>query len=193
MVHIFCSDSVVTENKLPSAPSGDGVSSSQSASGHQTAWFGAPGKMSMADIVKMGRPHTKTTNSQKIVTAVNQEHETVKDQWPSIEKPMATSTSSVSAAPTEPVICNGPADFQSSGGDQQLKGHLEDAHLAENGPFGNLGRDHVQADTVVVPEDDESEVTSEFDDTPYEPQTQSHPVEHQKGTNFTLYKRFQHV
>ncbi|XP_013636376.1 PREDICTED: RNA polymerase II degradation factor 1-like [Brassica oleracea var. oleracea] len=174
------SDSVAVDSKTSTVSSGGGISSSQPVSVQQPAWFGAAGQRSMADIVKMGRPHTKTTNSQKIVTAVNQEHETVKDQWPSIEKPMATSTSSVSAAPTEPVICNGPADFQSSGGDQQLKGHLEDAHLAENGPFGNLGRDHVQADTVVVPEDDESEVTSEFDDTPYEPQTQSHPVEHQK-------------
>ncbi|KAF3578315.1 hypothetical protein DY000_02035218 [Brassica cretica] len=174
------SDSVAVDSKTSTVSSGGGISSSQPVSVQQPAWFGAAGQRSMADIVKMGRPHTKTTNSQKIVTAVNQEHETVKDQWPSIEKPMAASTSSVSAAPTEPVICNGPADFQSSGGDQQLKGHLEDAHLAENGPFGNLGRDHVQADTVVVPEDDESEVSSEFDDNPYEPQTQSHPVEHQK-------------
>ncbi|KAH0886780.1 hypothetical protein HID58_062876 [Brassica napus] len=173
-------DSVAVDSKTSTVSSGGGISSSQPVSVQQPAWFGAAGQRSMADIVKMGRPHTKTTNSQKIVTAVNQEHETVKDQWPSIEKPMAASTSSVSAAPTEPVICNGPADFQSSGGDQQLKGHLEDAHLAENGPFGNLGRDHVQADTVVVPEDDESEVSSEFDDNPYEPQTQSHPVEHQK-------------
>ncbi|WZY90357.1 hypothetical protein YC2023_047092 [Brassica napus] len=177
------SDSVAVDSKTPTVSSGGGISSSQPVSVQQPAWFGAAGQRSMADIVKMGRPHTKTTNSQKNVSVVNQEHETVKDQWPSIEKPMAASTSSVSVAPTEPVICNGPADFQSSGGDQQVKGHLEDTHLTENGPFGNLGRDHVQADTVaggVVPED-ESEVSSEVDDDDtYEHQTQNHPVEHQK-------------
>ncbi|KAG5401958.1 hypothetical protein IGI04_016565 [Brassica rapa subsp. trilocularis] len=177
------SDSVAVDSKTPTVSSGGGISSSQPVSVQQPAWFGAAGQRSMADIVKMGRPHNKTTNSQKNVPVVNQEHETVKDQWPSIEKPMAASTSSVSVAPTEPVICNGPADFQSSGGDQQVKGHLEDTHLTENGPFGNLGRDHVQADTVaggVVPED-ESEVSSEVDDDDtYEHQTQNHPVEHQK-------------
>ncbi|KAF8108882.1 hypothetical protein N665_0104s0193 [Sinapis alba] len=180
------SDSVAVDSKTPTVSLGGGISSSQSVSGQQTAWFGAAGQMSMADIVKMGRPHNKTTNSQK---KVSEEHEVaasqqaaVKDQWPSIEKPMSASTSSVSVAPTESVRCNGPADFQSSGGDQQLKGHLEDTHLAENGPFGNLERDHVQADTIaggVVPED-ESEVSSEFDDNPHGHQTQNHPVEHQK-------------
>ena len=193
MLYILCSDSVAVDSKTPTVSLGGGISSSQPVSVQQPAWFGAAGQRSMADIVKMGRPHTKTTNSQKIVSAVNQEHETVKDQWPSIEKPTAASTSSVSVAPTEPEICIGPYDFQSSGGDQQVKGHLEDTHLTENGHFGNLGRDHVQADTVaggVVPED-ESEVSSEVDDDDtYEHQTQNHPVEHQKGKNFTLYKCF---
>ncbi|KAL0740545.1 hypothetical protein Bca4012_082058 [Brassica carinata] len=176
------SDSVAVDSKTPTVSSGDGISSSQPVSAQQTPWLRAAGQMSMADIVKMGRPHNRTTNSQKKVSEVNQEHETVKDQWPSIEKPMAASTSSVSVAPTESERCNGPADLPSSGGDQQLKGHLEDTHLAENGPFGNLGRDHVQADTIAgggVPEE-ESEVSSEFDDNPHGHQTQNHPVEHQK-------------
>ncbi|KAJ0259806.1 hypothetical protein HA466_0061050 [Hirschfeldia incana] len=176
------SDSVAVDSKTPAVSSGGGISSSQPVAVQQTPWFGAAGQMSMADIVKRGIPQNKTTNSQKNVSEVNQEHETVKDQWPSIEKPMAASTSSVSVAPTDSVRCNGPADFQSSGGDQQLEGHLEDTHIAENGPFGNLGREHAQADTVagvVVPED-ESEVSSELDDHPYEHQTQNHPVEHQK-------------
>ncbi|KAJ0262066.1 hypothetical protein HA466_0050630 [Hirschfeldia incana] len=172
------SDSVAVDTKTPS--------SSQPVSAQQPAWFGAAGQMSMADIVKMGsRPHNKTTNPQK-----NHEHEIaanqhvpVKDQWPLIEKPMAAaSTASVSVAPTESEICNGPVDYQSSTGDQQLKGDLEDTQLAENGPYGNLGRDQVQADTVaggVVPED-ESGVSSEFDDDPHRHETQDHPVEHQK-------------
>ncbi|CAH8377779.1 unnamed protein product [Eruca vesicaria subsp. sativa] len=145
----------------------------------------AAGQMSMADIVKMGRPHNKITNSQKNHEhdiAANQ-HVPVKDQWPSIEKLTAASTASVSVEPTEPEICNGPADYQSSrGGDRQLKDQLEVTQRADNGPFGNLGRDQVQADTVaggVVPED-ESGVSSEFDDNPYRHEMQNHPVEHQR-------------
>lgn len=190
VVYIFCSDSVAVDSKTETVSSGGGISSSQPVSGQQTAWFGAAGQMSMADIVKMGRPHNKTTNSHK-----NHEHEIaanqhvpVKDQWPSIEKPMAAaSTASVSVVPTESEICSGPADYQSSRGDQQLKGHLEDTQLANNGPLENLGRDQVlQDDTVaggVIPED-ESGVSSEFEDNPYRHETtQKHPVEHQKGMN----------
>ncbi|XP_022544453.2 uncharacterized protein LOC106357965 isoform X2 [Brassica napus] len=186
------SDSVVTENKLPSAPSGDGISSSQSASGHQTAWFGAPGKMSMADIVKMGRPQNKTKNLQQNVNThseINHENEAnanhqvpVKDEWPSIEKPQAPNTSSVSVAPVESEICSSPADLQSDRVDQHLSDRLGDIHLAENGPSENLGVDHVQHDSVNgrnVQEDD-SVVSSEFKDNQYTYQTQSHPVEHHK-------------
>ncbi|CAH8365641.1 unnamed protein product [Eruca vesicaria subsp. sativa] len=179
------SDSAAVDSKTPNVSSGSGIPSSQPVSVQQPAWFGAAGQMSMADIVKRGIPHNKSTNSQKNVSeheSAASQHVAVKDQWPSIEKPMAASTSSVPVAPTEPEIRNGPEDFQSSGGDQQLKGHLEDTRLAENGPFGNIGRDHVQADTVaggVVPED-ECGVSSEFDDHPYGHQTQDHPVEHQK-------------
>ncbi|XP_022569519.1 uncharacterized protein LOC111212305 isoform X3 [Brassica napus] len=180
------SDSVVTENKLPSAPSGDGVSSSQSASGHQTAWFGAPGKMSMADIVKMGRPQSKTTNSQQNVnmrSEINHEQEVnanhqvpVKDEWPSIEKPPAPSTSSVSVAPAESEICSGPADFQS---DQHLSHRLGDIRLAENGPSENLGGEHDSVAGRNVQED-ESGVSSEFNGNQYTYQTHSHRVEHHK-------------
>ncbi|CAN7049702.1 unnamed protein product [Brassica rapa subsp. trilocularis] len=186
------SDSVVTENKLPSAPSGDGISSSQSASGHQTAWFGAPGKMSMADIVKMGRPQNKTKNLQQNVNThseINHENEAnanhqvpVKDEWPSIEKPQAPNTSSVSVAPVESEICSSPADLQYDRVDQHLSDRLGDIHLAESGPSENLGVDHVQHDSVNgrnIQEDD-SGVSSEFKDNQYTYQTQSHPVEHHK-------------
>ncbi|CAH2059454.1 unnamed protein product [Thlaspi arvense] len=181
------SDSVAMDSKTPTVTSGGGVPSSQSVSGHQPAWLGAAGQRSMADIVKMGRPNNKTTNSRKNVDMRSEghaiganQHVPVQDEWPSIEKPIAASTS-VSVAPTESDICNGPADFQSSRGDQHLEGHLEDAHLAEKGPFGNLGRDHVHGSVAggVVQEDD-SGVSSEFDENPYEHQTQNHPVEHQK-------------
>ncbi|KAJ4907114.1 hypothetical protein Rs2_10772 [Raphanus sativus] len=171
------SDSVAVDSKTPTVSSGGGVSPSQPVYGQQTAWFGAAGQMSKADIVKMGRPpHNKTTNShknQEPEISLNQ-HVPVKDQWPSIEKPMAAaSTASVSVAPTESEICSVPVDFQSSRGDQQLKGHLEETQLAINGPLGNIGRDQVQADTVSggVDPGDESGVSSEYYDNPYRHET----------------------
>lgn len=177
------SEPVATENKLPPVTLGDGISSSQSASGHQTAWFGAPGQRSMAEVVKMGRPQNKTTKQNvNMGSEINHEHKVsanhqapVKDEWPSIEKPLAPSTSSLSVAPAESEVRNGPADFQSDRGDQYLKDRLENIHIAESGPSESRGVDHVQADSV---QEDESVVSSEIDDNPY--QTQSHPVEHHK-------------
>ncbi|KAF9672568.1 hypothetical protein SADUNF_Sadunf11G0055700 [Salix dunnii] len=56
------SDSVATENKAPSVSAGDGVSSSlQPSPVYQSAWMGALGQVSMADIVKMGRPQNKAS------------------------------------------------------------------------------------------------------------------------------------
>ncbi|KAJ0228794.1 hypothetical protein HA466_0321800 [Hirschfeldia incana] len=182
------SDSVVTENKLTSA-AGDGISLPQPASGHQTAWFGAPGKMSMADIVKMGRPQNKASNSKQNVnmrSEINHEREAnanhqvpVKEEWPSIQKP-APGTSSVSVAPAESEVCDGHADFQSARVDQHLSDRLGNIHLAEKGPSENLGVDQVQPDSVAgknVQEDD-SGVSSEFNENQYAYQTQSHPAEH---------------
>ncbi|KAH6790252.1 hypothetical protein C2S51_005258 [Perilla frutescens var. frutescens] len=57
------SNGATAENKgylfgaASAAPSGV-----QPASGYQSAWVGAPGQVSMADIVKMGRPHNKASN-----------------------------------------------------------------------------------------------------------------------------------
>ena len=185
---MFCSDSVVTENRLPPAASSDGISSSsQPASGHQTPWFGAPGQMSMADIVKRGRPQNKTTNSQR--SEINHEHEVnanhqvpVKDEWPSIEKPLAPITSSVSVAPVESEACGGAADFQSERVDQQhLRDRLENIQLEESGPSEDLGVDHVQPGSVGNVQEEDSGVSSESNDNQYTYETQSHPVEHHKG------------
>ena len=40
---------------------GDGISSSSQPSGYHSAWLGVPGQVSMADIVKMGRPQNKAS------------------------------------------------------------------------------------------------------------------------------------
>ncbi|KAL7212568.1 hypothetical protein ACSBR2_015291 [Camellia fascicularis] len=56
------SDLTTIENKVMTIDTVDGI---QLSSGYQPAWSGVPGQVSMADIVKMGRPHSKgsiTTN-----------------------------------------------------------------------------------------------------------------------------------
>ncbi|KAL1320530.1 uncharacterized protein LOC107638788 isoform X2 [Arachis ipaensis] len=53
------SDSVTTENKTSALGMGDAVSSSSQQGGLQSPWVRNAGQLSMADIVKMGRPQTK--------------------------------------------------------------------------------------------------------------------------------------
>lgn len=56
-----------TENKTSAIVSGDGISSSsQPSSGFQSSWLGVPGQVSMAEIVKMGRPHNKALPHQNV-------------------------------------------------------------------------------------------------------------------------------
>ncbi|XP_039033961.1 uncharacterized protein LOC120169959 isoform X3 [Hibiscus syriacus] len=56
------SEVVVSEHKMSTLGLGDGISSSSQPTGHQSAWVGVPGQVSMADIVKMGRPQNKPSS-----------------------------------------------------------------------------------------------------------------------------------
>ncbi|KAJ9135915.1 hypothetical protein P3X46_033038 [Hevea brasiliensis] len=68
------SDSLASENKMSTLGLGDGVSSSlQPPSGFQSPWLGVPGQVSMADIVKMGRPHNKAS-AMPLHHGVNHHH-----------------------------------------------------------------------------------------------------------------------
>ncbi|XP_071735842.1 uncharacterized protein [Rutidosis leptorrhynchoides] len=86
--------------KAPSTISAaDSASVSQPSSGYQSAWGGAPGQKSMADIVKMGRPQTKvytTSNSSQpsishnVIPEITPECDaSPENDWPSIEQPPA--------------------------------------------------------------------------------------------------------
>lgn len=55
------SETVATEKILTIGTSDGITSSSQPSSGFQSAWLGVPGHVSMADIVKKGRPHGKAS------------------------------------------------------------------------------------------------------------------------------------
>ena len=60
----YYSNNAATENKLAGLGVGDGaISSSQSTFGYQSTW-GGQGQVSMADIVKMGKPQGKSSSVQ---------------------------------------------------------------------------------------------------------------------------------
>lgn len=90
-----CSGGASTEIKGSWLQTADSTPSSvQPSHGHQSAWAGVAGQVSMADVVRMGRPHNKAPNAS---------HHNIQDpstvhhveEWPSIEKPAATNVISV--------------------------------------------------------------------------------------------------
>ncbi|CAF1709414.1 unnamed protein product [Brassica napus] len=135
-----------------------------------------------------GVDHRTRQRNVNVRSEINHEHEAnanhqvpVKDEWPSIEKPLPPITASVSVAPpAESEVCGGTADLQSERVDQHLRDRLENIHIAESGPSEDLGVDHVQPGLVGNVQEEDSVVSSESNDIQYTYETQSHPVEHHK-------------
>ncbi|XP_059664778.1 uncharacterized protein LOC132311070 isoform X2 [Cornus florida] len=144
------SDSVIAEDKGSSIGTVDGISlSSQPSSGQQPAWLGVPGQVSMADIVKMGKPHGKGSSTPNPSHhgfnhhshndlhsseghAFTGQHVSPNDEWPLIEQPQAATMSSV----LEPRA------------DSEL--HANPSNLS----FDSINRPQSQADEVWAEEDD---------------------------------------
>ncbi|CAH9113545.1 unnamed protein product [Cuscuta europaea] len=98
-------DAVDTETKKPVDMAADDVPAApQHSSGNQSAWVSVPGQMSMADIVKMGRPQNKAPHvpSSESWQPVSASHKFAPrpssgaqhDDWPLIEQPSAAARSS---------------------------------------------------------------------------------------------------
>ncbi|KAL3520197.1 hypothetical protein ACH5RR_018346 [Cinchona calisaya] len=68
------SDAAATEVKGSIISMLDSVSSASQLSGYQPVWVGAPGQVSMADIVKMGKPHSKASSTPSTSYNVNHQH-----------------------------------------------------------------------------------------------------------------------
>ncbi|CAN1150275.1 GBF-interacting protein 1, partial [Linum perenne] len=134
----FTSDSVSAENKTPAVSVGDGVSASvQPTFGFQSAWVGAPGQKSMADIVKMGRPQNKAVLPNHTANEWNEwaplpssEHSAPKvpemhndaeasanqhaysnNDWPSFEQPSVANVPSFKEAPSDPELYVNPSSL----------------------------------------------------------------------------------
>ncbi|XP_065880103.1 uncharacterized protein [Euphorbia lathyris] len=130
------------EYKIPAVVAGDEVSfSSQPPSGFQSPWLGAPGQVSMADIVKMGRPHNKASvvpphrsvnhrhhaapsvgasnhdlhlseNYAPKVPDFNEDPDVhSNDEWPSIEQPAASNVPSTIEEPSESELYADPSNL----------------------------------------------------------------------------------
>lgn len=168
---------MATENKPPTIGAGDGIlSSSQPTSGYQSAWVGVPGQVSMADIVKMGRPQHKATavqnpldhNNRHVAShndmpsseihafkgsdlnseqgAITHQPDSPVDEWPSIEPSRAVS--SVLETPAHSEMHTKPSNLSLDGTDQQIKSELDEAQVDEDGHGETSSMNHVGSATV---------------------------------------------
>lgn len=175
-----CSDGASTENKGSSFDTADTVpSSTHPASGYQSSWVGAPGQVSMADIVKMGRPHNKASNNNVQGPSNSASHHNLSfpaeyesndpdsgissaqqipiyEEWPSIEKPPASKVMSFSGYTVNPEQHVESSVVPSDGINQQSE-EEEEVQEKEDDDIENSVENDVESDSVSsrkIPEDD---------------------------------------
>ncbi|GAV79585.1 DUF1296 domain-containing protein [Cephalotus follicularis] len=194
------SDFATTENKTPTLVTSDGISaSSQTSSGLLPAWVGVPGQVSMADIVKRGRPQNKATCTPKpprhsanhhyattppAVSEFDSESEPASsqhvpptDEWPLIEKPLAVSLPSVLGAHADSKLYAEPSNLALNRPNLHVNSQLGEVEVAEDSPTETNNSNH-------IPEDN-SRGSSLFDNNLYENmssyQSHRHPFEHNEA------------
>ncbi|GLU22744.1 hypothetical protein SLE2022_387950 [Rubroshorea leprosula] len=185
------SESVVAENKMPTVSLGDGISSSsQPSSGYQSAWLGVPGQISMADIVKMGRPQNKVRtmpnpshqsvnehwnrNHASEVPEMNNRTEVItsqdispEDEWPPIENPSAASVSSILDAPADSELYANASNLPLDRTNQHMNSQIE-AEAVEDGSVETHNTNYVGPPTSSRNiQDDNSGGSSLFDNDLY--------------------------
>ncbi|XP_058198566.1 uncharacterized protein LOC131314092 [Rhododendron vialii] len=157
-----CSNIVTTEYKASTVGTSDGMSSLLS-SGYQPSWSGVPGQVSMADIVKMGRPHGKasgTTNTSHYGVnephsngsrcnlrssedylsepgVGNGQHVSPTDEWPLVEQPPTASVPLVLGAPVASQLHADVTYFSSNSIDQRPEPDRDEFEEVEDGDFEN--------------------------------------------------------
>ncbi|KAJ6298517.1 hypothetical protein OIU76_019635 [Salix suchowensis] len=149
----YHSDSVATENKMSTVGAADGVSSSsQPSPGYQSAWMGVPGQVSMADIVKMGRPQNKASTMQSH-QSVNHHHATAPplaaphQDFLSSEnhasKPTAASASYVREVPADSELYGDLSNLPLDRGSQHIKSQFDDVQSSEDAHVESFDANHV--------------------------------------------------
>ena len=154
-----CSNGTTAENKgfsdgaAEAAPSGV-----QQASGYQSAWAGAPGQVSMADIVKMGRPQNKTSHSQNAshhndlrfpAEHSSKDYESgTNEEWPAMEKPTAAHVQSEPYYAVDSEQHLEPSGIPSVSVNQHLEAEVVQEEDEEDEYTENYGADAAQSDSI---------------------------------------------
>ncbi|XP_047947734.1 uncharacterized protein LOC125193855 isoform X2 [Salvia hispanica] len=153
------SNGTTAENKgfsdgaAEAAPSGV-----QQASGYQSAWAGAPGQVSMADIVKMGRPQNKTSHSQNAshhndlrfpAEHSSKDYESgTNEEWPAMEKPTAAHVQSEPYYAVDSEQHLEPSGIPSVSVNQHLEAEVVQEEDEEDEYTENYGADAAQSDSI---------------------------------------------
>ncbi|KAF5738300.1 hypothetical protein HS088_TW13G01196 [Tripterygium wilfordii] len=169
--HLSHSDYYVnTESKMSVAGSCDAVSSSlQPSSGMKPAWVGVPGQLSMADIVKMGKPqnrapsmanppHHSGDSSADHPSKLSQMNTVLEfgasypvssnDEWPSIERPPAPSAPAVLEVAADYEFYTNSSKLHVDRGHEHIKSQLDDVPIADDGPVQSLDANPVRPASV---------------------------------------------
>ncbi|KAG4381323.1 hypothetical protein GLYMA_15G126000v4 [Glycine max] len=147
------SDSVVTE-KTYAFGIGDGPSSSSQRAGLQSAWTGNTGQVSMADIVKMGRPQARPSMHNSSIQSCNHQN---------VFMPPAASDNNLHSLQDVDAHANSEYYANSSSfaeADWQQKTHL-DEHVAEDGSVENA--DNVESASISAKSTSEDNTGAEDD------------------------------
>ncbi|WJX53317.1 hypothetical protein P8452_39323 [Trifolium repens] len=179
----------------------EGLSSSSQPGGVQSAWTVSPGQVSMADIVKMGRPQAKasmpnssaashhnlnvpeTNNDRGFAVNTNVQQN---DEWPSIEHPPTISVSSVVDAHPNSEYYTDSSNFGEA--NRQLENHVnefvaDEVHV-ENENLDGVGSASIPAKII---SDDNPGSASAYDDGLYKDinsyQSHRHPFDDNEAEN----------
>ncbi|GMI93530.1 hypothetical protein like AT1G29370 [Hibiscus trionum] len=170
------SEVVVSEHKMSTAGLGDGILPSSQPTGFQSAWVGVPGQVSMADIVKMGRPQNKvsalpnpsqqsTNNRHHAVPPSAALHSNLQDHVSKVSdvtyEPDISKNQHVSPRDEWPPIENPSAasvttvleapdasNLPLDRSNQHVKSQLEDAQAVDDGPLETVSSDHVRSPSI---------------------------------------------
>ncbi|XVF25524.1 hypothetical protein REPUB_Repub13aG0220000 [Reevesia pubescens] len=202
------SEATFTEHKMSTVGVGDGISSSSQPSGYQSAWLGIPGQVSMADIVKMGRPQNKASampnlshqsvnnrhlgippsaalhpnlqdHASKVSDVTYEPDVTPSDEWPPIENPSAGVTS-VLEAPAESGLYANASNLPMDRSNQHIKSQLEEAQTVDDGPVETGNGNHVRSPSTSSSnvQEDDSGGSSLYDNNLYKDMSSYQPQRH---------------
>lgn len=160
-----CSDGATAENKgFSFGAAEDTPSGVQPASGYQSSLVGAAGQVSMADIVKMGRPLNKTSNAPNAshhsdlrfpVDHLSKDHKSrtssaqhIHEEWPIMEKPPATQVQSAQYYAVDSEQHREPSGIPSDNVNRQSEAEEVQEEDEEDDNTEHSGVDAVESDSI---------------------------------------------